>query len=61
MHTLITTMTTLLRRRWLARRDQDRGATAIEWAVFAMLSLTIAASVAAAINAAINHRLPGIQ
>lgn len=43
------------------RSRDDRGATAIEWAVFAILALTIAASVAAAITAAVNNRLPGIN
>jgi Flp pilus assembly pilin Flp len=57
--------------RWLARtraatlvsgrRLDDRGATAIEWAVFAVLAVTIALSVAAAITAAVNNRLPGIN
>lgn len=41
------------------RRD-DTGATAIEWAIFAILALTIAGLVAAAITAAVNNRLPGI-
>jgi Flp pilus assembly pilin Flp len=43
------------------RRADDRGATAIEWAIFAILAITIAGLVAGAITAAINNRLPGIQ
>ena len=43
------------------RRRDDRGATAIEWAIFAILAITIAGLVAAAITAAINNRLPGIN
>lgn len=48
-----------LRKLWLAAQD-DTGATAIEWAVFALLALGIAAAVAAAIWLAINNRIPGI-
>lgn len=43
------------------RRGEDRGATAIEWAIFALLAIAIAGLVAAAITAAVNNRLPGIQ
>jgi Flp pilus assembly pilin Flp len=44
-----------------ARHGNDRGATAIEWAVFALLAILIAGSVAGAITAAVNNRLPGIK
>jgi Flp pilus assembly pilin Flp len=44
-----------------SRHADDRGATAIEWAIFALLSIAIAGLVAAAITAAVNNRLPGIQ
>ncbi len=40
--------------------DDDRGATAIEWAIFALLALAVAGLVAAAITVAITNRLPGI-
>jgi Flp pilus assembly pilin Flp len=43
------------------RRGDDRGATAIEWAIFAILAVAMAGLVAAAIQAAINNRLPGIR
>lgn len=43
------------------RRRDDRGATAIEWAIFALLAIAIAGLVAGAITAAVNNRLPGIQ
>jgi Flp pilus assembly pilin Flp len=43
------------------RRTDDRGATAIEWAIFALLAIAIAGLVAGAITAAVNNRLPGIQ
>jgi Flp pilus assembly pilin Flp len=43
------------------RLRDDRGATAIEWAIFALLAIAIAGLVAGAITAAINNRLPGIQ
>ena len=43
------------------RRRDDRSATAIEWAIFAILAITIAGLVAAAITAAVNNRLPGIN
>lgn len=41
--------------------SDDQGATAIEWAIFALLAITIAGLVAGAIAAAVNNRLPGIQ
>lgn len=43
-----------------AARDDD-GATAIEWAIFAILALAIAGLVAGAITLAINNRLPLIN
>jgi Flp pilus assembly pilin Flp len=61
MKALIQTATCLLRARWRHARTDDAGATAIEWAIFALLALAIAGTVAAAITAAINHRLPGIR
>jgi Flp pilus assembly pilin Flp len=53
--------TRMLRRRWLAARADDRGATSIEWAMFALLALFVAGLVVAAITLAINNRIPGIQ
>ncbi|GAA1570013.1 hypothetical protein GCM10009827_109810 [Dactylosporangium maewongense] len=53
--------TLMLRRRWRAARADDRGATSIEWAMFALLALLIAGLVVGAITLAINNRLPGIQ
>ncbi|MEU1812971.1 hypothetical protein [Micromonospora aurantiaca (nom. illeg.)] len=44
----------------IADARQDDGATAIEWAIFAILALTIAGLVAGAITLAINNRLPQI-
>jgi Flp pilus assembly protein TadG len=44
-----------------ARRGDDRGATAIEWAIFALLAILIAGTVAGAITAAVNNRIPGIK
>lgn len=49
-----------LRARAAAASD-DRGATAIEWAIFAILALAIAGLVAGAITLAINNRLPLIN
>lgn len=43
------------------QRADDRGATAIEWAIFALLAIAIAGLVAGAITAAVNNRLPGIN
>jgi Flp pilus assembly pilin Flp len=57
--TVQTRIATVLTR--LGRRRDDRGATAIEWAIFALLAIAIAGLVAGAITAAINNRLPGIQ
>ena len=51
----------VLRERWRAACDDDRGATAIEWAIFALLSIFVAGLVAGAITLAINNRLPGIS
>ncbi len=51
----------VLRQRWRAARADDRGATAIEWAIFALMALLVAGLVAGAITLAINNRLPGIQ
>jgi hypothetical protein len=48
-----------LRAAQAARRDD--GATSIEWAIFAILALTIGALVAGAITMAINNRLPAIK
>jgi hypothetical protein len=60
MKAVIQTAITLLRERWRQVRGDD-GTTAIEWAIFALLALTLAGIVAAAITAAVNHRIPGIQ
>jgi len=51
----------LLQQRWRTARSDDTGATAIEWAIFAILALAVAGLVAAAITLAINNRLPSIQ
>lgn len=61
MRQQINAMLFLLRRWRDATHIDDRGATAIEWAIFAILALTIAGLVAAAITMAINNRLPLIQ
>jgi hypothetical protein len=54
-------MSKLLRARLRAARLDDRGATSIEWAMFALLALAIAGMVAAAITLAINNRLPFVN
>jgi Flp pilus assembly protein TadG len=51
----------LLRARWHAAHHDDTGATAIEWAIFAVLAVTIGGLVALAITAAVNSRLPNIK
>jgi hypothetical protein len=61
MHALLESAIALLRQRWHDAHADDRGAAAIEWAIFAILALTVAALVAAAITAAVNNRLPLIQ
>ena len=61
MKHLIETALVLLRARWRAARGDDTGATAIEWAIFALMALLVAGLVAGAITLAINNRLPGIQ
>lgn len=61
MHTFMQATVALLRKRWRAAHSDDTGATAIEWAIFALLALAVAGLVAGAITLAINNRLPGIQ
>lgn len=61
MHTLAESVVALLRQRWHAAHADDEGATAIEWAIFALLALAVAGLVAGAITLAVNNRLPGIQ
>ena len=41
--------------------ERDDGATAIEYAIFALMALGIGAAVAGAIWLAVNNRIPGIQ
>ncbi|WP_327009753.1 hypothetical protein OHA72_22490 [Dactylosporangium sp. NBC_01737] len=53
--------TRMLRRRWRAARTDDRGATAIEWAMFALLALAVGGLVVGAIMLAVNNRIPGIK
>jgi Flp pilus assembly pilin Flp len=57
----IRAMLALLRTRWQAAQGDDTGATAIEWAIFAVLAVGIAGAVAAAIWLAVTSRIPGIQ
>ena len=61
MNHLIDTAVVLTRERWRAAHADDQGATAIEWAIFALLALGIAGAVGAAIWLAINNRIPGIS
>jgi Flp pilus assembly pilin Flp len=60
MRALLHSATVLLRQRWRDAHTDDTGATAIEWAIFAILALTIAALVAAAITLAVTNRLGSI-
>jgi Flp pilus assembly pilin Flp len=60
MYQLMESTVALLRARWQAAHDDDEGATAIEWAIFAILALGIGGAVSAAIWLAINNRLPSI-
>lgn len=53
---LITTLLALAGDRARQAARNDDGATAIEWAIFAILALAIAGAVALAINAAITTR-----
>ena len=61
MYALIETALALLHDRWRSAHADDAGATAIEWAIFALLALAVAGLVAGAITMAVNNRLPGIQ
>lgn len=54
-------LTGYLQARAAAAVSDDDGATAIEWAIFAILALAIAGLVAGAITLAINNRLPLIN
>ena len=60
MFQLITNLLALAGERAKEAARNDDGATAIEWAIFAILALTIAGLVAGAITLAINNRIPGI-
>jgi Flp pilus assembly pilin Flp len=60
MHHLIESTITLLRAQWRAARNDDGGATAIEWAMFAIMALAIAGLVVGAITLAVTNRLPKI-
>jgi Flp pilus assembly protein TadG len=57
MYHLIESAIAVLRAQWRTARTDDKGATAIEWAIFAILALAIAGLVAAAITLAINNRV----
>lgn len=61
MYQLMRSVAVLLRQRWRVAHADDGGATAIEWAIFALLALAVAGLVAGAITMAVNNRLPGIQ
>jgi Flp pilus assembly protein TadG len=61
MNHLIEPAAAVLHARRRAARADDEGATAIEWAIFALLALAVAGLVAGAIALAVNNRLPGIQ
>jgi len=61
MYHLTHSTRTLLRARLRDARADDGGATAIEWAIFAILALAVAGLVAGAITLAINNRIPLIQ
>lgn len=62
MITIISGTVEHLRQRWhVIRRNDDTGATAIEWAIFALLALAIAGIVAGAITIAVTTRSANIQ
>lgn len=61
MYHLVESAIMLLRDRWRAARTDDQGATAIEWAIFALLALAVAGIVAAAITLAVNNRVLNIK
>ena len=61
MITAITTALAYLRGRWAALRSDDTGATAIEWAIFALLAIAIAGTVAAAITIFVNNKSSNIK
>jgi Flp pilus assembly pilin Flp len=58
---LIGSTVVLLRDRWRIAHNDDQGATAIEWAIFALLAIAVAGLVAGAITLAVTNRLPGIS
>lgn len=58
---LMTTLLALLGDRVRHAARHDEGATAIEWAIFAILALLIAGLVAGAITLAVNNRIPQIS
>ena len=60
MKELVETFAVLLQARWRQDGADDRGASAIEWAIMAITALLIAGLVAAAITAAVNTRVTQI-
>jgi hypothetical protein len=46
---------------WRKTSGNDEGATAIEWAIFALLALAVGGTVAAAITLAVSNRAPNIK
>ena len=61
MYQLVESAITLLRAQWRTARNDDQGATAIEWAIFALLALAVAGIVAGAITLAISNRVLNIK
>lgn len=61
MFQLVQTLAALTVAQWRAASKRDAGATAIEWAIFAILALAIAGAVAGVITAAVNNRTPQIK
>jgi Flp pilus assembly protein TadG len=57
---LVQTAVALARAQWHTARRDD-GATAIEWAIFALLALSVGGIVAGAITLAVNNRAPKIK
>jgi hypothetical protein len=61
MFQLLQTVVALARAQWHKTSNEDEGATAIEWAIFALLALAVAGTVAGAITLAVSNRAPNIK
>lgn len=61
MNDIVTVAVAYLQASWRELRGRDDGATAIEWAIFALLALAVGGTVAAAITAYVDGKASSIK